>query len=484
MSQLKIGETIRGFKSAYTITDLISDRGGQGYVYKAKDSNNKECAVKWYKQDGNVEENTIQRNRISDLYRDAYKILPILKSDKCKFLWPLDFIKSDETYGYIMELATCKSKFSDLLYNSAMLASTDLKSLAELSINLCSGFDKLHSIGYCYKDISFGNILFDEKSHCVEILDCDNVRVNNNDKSNVIGTEGFIAPEILRRKSAPNKLTDRFSLSSILFCIWCKHKPFEGTAYLYCDTNEERNEYCKNPVFIFNPADESNTAINDPPYNWAKGIFNAVRYWWYALPSILRDRFSYSFINALNEPDNRLTSAAWKEIFETIINEDKNKPVYIEKCSHCRKHIAVESDYCVFCGKPHNAKTVKSLPSKIKTAPPVQSPPPTVRVITHKTNSLDFYDGDKQIKTIDVKEGLIISGAEISEKLAKLPQLLKIVSNPKTPQELGIMNLSIYNLTMYSKDGSQRGILNSNTAVPIGNISKIILPNNIILYAY
>ena len=473
-SQLKVGDVLKGAKSQYTIVSVLSEKGGQGGVYKARDLNRKDWAVKWYWQDAPK-----QKKRIQDLYHIGPSILPVIQSPECQFIWPKDFVQNSESFGYIMEIATFKDDFSNVILAEAPI---DLKALAKISINLCKGFDKLHSKGFCYKDISGGNIKFDLHTHNVQVLDCDNIRPDNESESDVSGTEGFLAPEIVKGQS-PNKVSDRFSVAVMLFLLWCKQNPFEGTKVVLYEGNNRIHDLYSNPVFIFHPTDKSNTAEKDPNNTWGKDMFKFVRAWWAATPQILKDKFIQAFTEGL-DATKRITEAAWIKTFERILNNN-----FIEKCGKCGNYIAVESTKCVFCGTAHKAKACATQPIKpvqqaqpVRTAQSVQHAQPAP--VKKKVNCIEIYDGNTLIAEMNLKLGLTVSGAQISGKLDKIPKVFEVCSKPNDASLLGIRNLTIYNWTIFYKNSSEQRLLQSQSAVLVRNVDKILLPANISIKVY
>ncbi len=71
-------------------------------------------------------------------------------------------------------------------------------------------------MGAKYQDISFGNLFFNPDNGDVLICDNDNVSFDNSKPGGVLGTPGFMAPEIVRGEKRPSKDTDRYSLSVLV----------------------------------------------------------------------------------------------------------------------------------------------------------------------------------------------------------------------------------------------------------------------------
>ena len=97
-----------------------------------------------------------------------------------------------------------------------------------MALELADSFLRLHSLGFCYSDISFGNIFFDPVTGEISICDNDNVAVDGEGISDVLGTPRFMAPEIVREEAKPNINTDLYSLAVILFYMFMVHHPLEG----------------------------------------------------------------------------------------------------------------------------------------------------------------------------------------------------------------------------------------------------------------
>ena len=473
-SQLATGEVLKGAKSRYTIVSVLSDKGGQGGVYLAEDLNKKKWAIKWYWKD-----EPKQKQRIQDLYRKGPSCLPVIQSPACRFIWPQDFVQNASSFGYAMELASYKADFSNVILAEKPV---DMQALAKISINLCRGFDKLHSQGFCYKDISGGNIKFDLNTCNVEVLDCDNIRPDNEPESDVVGTEGFLAPEIVKGGS-PNKISDRFSVAVMLFLLWCKQNPFEGTKAVLYEGNNRIKDLYSDPVFIFHPKDKSNTAERDPNNTWGKNMFALTRIWWGAAPQLLKEKFTEAFTDGL-DPQRRKPESEWVKLFERILGGG-----YIEKCGKCGNHIAAESKECIFCGAPHKGKapagaaSVKPAPANAAPAKPAAKAAPAAQP-SPKKDCVEIYDGGKLTAEISLKAGLKVSGAQVSAKLSKMPYVFEVCTKPGDASLLGIRNLTVYNWTIFYKNSAEHRVLESGKAVLVRNVQKILLPAELTLVVY
>ena len=230
------------------------------------------------------------------------------------FLWPQDLIYTapGKSFGYIMPLRP--GKYKSIVDMMKRRAEPSFYTLCRAAYNLTNGYQKLHTMGYSYRDISFGNLFFDPDSGDVLICDNDNVSANDIDNSSVYGTPRFMAPEIVVGKAKPSRNTDLFSLAVLLFYMFMMGRPLEGKleADIKCmDIHAMNRLYGTNPVFIFDP----NNKINRP----VKGYQDNVLIYWDLYPQQLKDLFVQSFTEGLTVPNKRVTEKRWLEAFANLI---------------------------------------------------------------------------------------------------------------------------------------------------------------------
>ena len=155
-------------------------------------------------------------------------------------------------------------------------------------LNLVSAFRILHNEGYAYQDLNDGNFFFDPRTG--ECLICDNDNALYQGKhTGILGKQRYMAPEIVLGQKLPDKNTDRFSMSVILFMMLVAFHPLEGRySTPPCMTREyERLFYGEKPVFIFDPEDERNRP--DP------ALGRHAEALWKLLPDYVRAAFVRSF---------------------------------------------------------------------------------------------------------------------------------------------------------------------------------------------
>ena len=293
---------------SYQILRLLGS-GGQGEVYEVA-AGNKHYALKWYYPHMATHD---QEVILKYLVQNG-------KPDE-RFLWPIDFIRAEESCGYIMALRP--SGYKSIVDLMKRKAEPTFKALCKAGYELADCFQKLHSMGYSYCDISFGNAFMRPDTGEILICDNDNVVINGTARDSVQGTLGFMAPEIVRGEKGPTTETDLFSLAVLLFYMFMLHHPLEGAteASIKCfDFKAKQQLYGQKPVFIWDPMDCSNRPI-------AGYQENAIIYW-HLYPQYIKELFINAFTEGMHYPNKRIVENQWKRAFIRL--EDS-----IVYCNHC-----------------------------------------------------------------------------------------------------------------------------------------------------
>jgi serine/threonine protein kinase len=271
--------------------------GGQGEVYRAK-LNSKDVALKWYFP-----------NSATCEQRKVLETLIMKGPPNDKFLWPIELVSADNIpdFGYIMPLR--EERYKSLFDLMKRRIDPTFYPLATAGLHLSHSFLQLHSQGWCYRDISFGNVFFDPENGDILICDNDNIAVDDIAiKSDVKGTLGFMAPEIVRGNELPSTKTDLFSLAVLLFYMFMVHHPLAGKreADIKClDQAAMTKLFGTEPLFIFDPNDHSNEPV--------KGYQDNPLLYWPIYPQFLRDLFTKAFTDGIKDPMNgRIRESQWR----------------------------------------------------------------------------------------------------------------------------------------------------------------------------
>lgn len=277
--------------------------GGQGVVYCVKLSGT-EYALKWYHK------GAVQNTR--RFYKNLENNIR-LGAPSPAFLWPLFLTKEQGgSFGYIMELRPPKYvEFSDFLLAKVHFGS--LSAAANAALNITNGFRELHRKGFSYQDLNDGNFFIDPNSG--EVLICDNDNVAPYGESlGIAGKARYMAPEVVRNMKRPDIMTDRLSLTVVLFRLLFLDHPLEGRRVVEspCLTEElELKFYGKEPVFIYDKDDDSNRPV--------RGVHaNALRFWW-MYPKFVRDMFTDALSkDAMSGNTPRPTDNDWQICFTKL----------------------------------------------------------------------------------------------------------------------------------------------------------------------
>lgn len=233
-------------------------------------------------------------------------------------------------------------------FGNFLLAKVSFKSFSAMlsaAMKICNGFMMLHRFGYSYQDLNDGNFFIDPNSGDVLICDNDNV-MPQGEKSGIMGKARYMAPEIVAG-GIPDKYSDRFSLSVILFMLFYVNHPFEGAKVVACPCmteNYEKRFYGSEAVFIYDPNDTSNLPV--------RGIHQNVIRRWPVMPKLLRDTFIQEFNQEkLKNPNTRMIEQNW----EKIISQVRDSLIV---CQHCGEETFVDTSLlfskCMNCSKDND----------------------------------------------------------------------------------------------------------------------------------
>ena len=303
---LKTGDMVRTQTTglAYIVEKYLGG-GGQGEIYRVRDrrgyakrnKTDETLALKWYfphylRTDPNLQDR---------LGKAVDKGPP-----SNRFLWPQELILDAKrpSFGYIMPLRDDRFVgITDLVTRRAV---PSFRALVTAGFELAHNYRQLHAQGCSYHDISFGNVFFDPKNGEVRICDNDNVSIDGDGSSAIEGTVGFMAPEIVRGEASPSTQTDLFSLAVLLFYMLVNHHPLEGAreAQIHClDLLAKTRLYGGDPLFIFDPSDDSNRPL--PGHH-----DNALKLW-PLYPGFVHDLFTKAFTVGLHNPGFRVRESQW-----------------------------------------------------------------------------------------------------------------------------------------------------------------------------
>jgi DNA-binding helix-hairpin-helix protein with protein kinase domain len=311
---LKLGASVftENSKCACVIRKFLGD-GTQGEVYLA-DLAGSEMAVKWYFP---------HYLQIDPLLRDRLGRATRTSAPSEKFLWPIELVSASdvEGFGYVMPYREPRFKsINDLMRRRV---EPTFRALATAGFELAHSYQQLHAKGLCYRDINFENVMFDPTDGDIRVCDNDNVDVNGAEGA-INGTPSFMAPEIVRGEAMPTTKTDLYSLAVLLFYMFMVHHPLEGkkeTEIRCLDALARTKLYGSNPVFIYDPQDQSNRPV--------PGLQDNAITFWKIYPNFLQDLFTRAFTNGIKDPDNgRVVEHEWRAAMIQL----RDSIIYCPRC--------------------------------------------------------------------------------------------------------------------------------------------------------
>lgn len=261
------------------------------------------------------------------------------------FLWPINITNySNEGFGYLMEMIpegySCMTEWlSGKLHIST-------QNLIRISLNLVFSLHMLSMEGLCGADLHEGNIFFNPDTGSVLIGDTDEIAPYGLAHFEY-GMKRYHAPETVLDYSVRNLQSDRHSLCVLLFLLLYKAHPLEGKKTMDAPLSDTvQNEiYGKNPLFVFDPEDTSNS-LYEPIAGYSLAM-------WELTPDYVKTLFELAFSQkALNNPNKRPIELQWIKCLARWESE-------LEKCNSCGNYFVGNPqrvNICPFCGNKNTLK--------------------------------------------------------------------------------------------------------------------------------
>jgi DNA-binding helix-hairpin-helix protein with protein kinase domain len=395
------------------VVEQLLGAGGQGEVYKAS-WGGEEVALKWFFPAMATAE---QRAAIELLVRKG--------PPNQHFLWPMEIASATQVqgFGYVMQLRP--ARFKNIVDLMKRRIEPTFRALATAGLNLSHNYLQLHTQGFCYRDISFGNAFFDPDTGEVLIADNDNVTVDGAATLGVLGTPRFMAPEVVRGEAVPSTQTDLFSLSVLMFYMLMVHHPLEGRKEMEIkclDLPAMTKIYGSEPVFIFNPHDRSNEPV--------PGYHDNVLAFWPIYPQFLRNLFTTAFTDGLRDARNgRIRESEWRAAMVRL----RDSILY---CPHCSMENFYDAEALKAPGgKPGScwscAKDIQ-LPPRLRIGKDVVMLNYNTELFPHHIDAEKMYDFSQPVAAV--------------------------TGHPTTPGVWGIKNLSAEKWVSTTADGRMKDV--------------------------
>lgn len=218
-------------------------------------------------------------------------------------VYPYDIVRTaDGRLGMLMPLIPREFHQATELASLPDDQRPSLRNTVRACLNVCLAYHAVIRAGLNYVDVSGGQIMV-SATGAVKVCDVSNI-VDRVTPAFNLCTFGYTAPELWLGKTLPSVATGRFSLSIVLFELLCGGHPLYGRRLPRILGPEDENQALHiNPLFIFDPHDDSNSA--DPVEH------AAVLAMWPILTTKVRALFTRQFTLGIGKPNERVIEIDW-----------------------------------------------------------------------------------------------------------------------------------------------------------------------------
>jgi len=246
-------------------------------------------------------------------------------------------------HGYVMALMDGLEPLQHLLGLSLEAAkngngpdffieSGGLSRRLRLLTGLARTLAELHGRGLAYGDLAPGNVFVSRSVEHAEcwLIDSDNISVLSREGGHKIYTDGYGAPEIVRKVSGTDSLTDSWSFGVIAFQLLTLQHPLLGDLVNDGEQDDEKRALRGEFPWIDDLDDDSNRASSGVSRDWV-------------LTKELQRLCHQCFGPGRNAPEVRPTMSEWRAAFEAAAARLMN-------CSGCGSGFYFNRDSeCNFC---------------------------------------------------------------------------------------------------------------------------------------
>lgn len=186
----------------------------------------------------------------------------------------------------------------------------DFRSMLQMSISLARSIRRMHQAGLAHSDLSCNNVLVDPTTGNCVVIDIDSLVVPGVYPPEVIGTGGYIAPEVLEtlplpfgdpQRKLPCASTDLHSLAVLIYEYLLLRHPLSGPKTYSDDPNvDDFLSMGPKALFIEDPKDTSNRP---------RDLHVTIKDMGPALESL----FLRAFTDGLHNPNERPTAMEWEK---------------------------------------------------------------------------------------------------------------------------------------------------------------------------
>ena len=186
----------------------------------------------------------------------------------------------------------------------------DFRNYLQVCAIMASAVRRLHYAGLAHSDLSHNNVLIDPKHGDACIIDIDSLVVPGVAPPSVLGTPGYIAPEVVAGKKLPSIETDQHALAVLIYETLLLRHPLQGPRVHSTRSAEEDETLAmgRNALFIEHPTDSSNRPTPAPHPALS------------CLGSHLQHLLIKTFVDGLHHPEKRATASEWERALHRTLD--------------------------------------------------------------------------------------------------------------------------------------------------------------------
>lgn len=207
----------------------------------------------------------------------------------------------------------------------------DLRMMLQCMLVVARGVSRMHLAGLAHSDLSENNVLVDPSSGRALIIDVDSLVVKGTYPPEVLGTPGYIAPEVLATKNLalsdpsrkhPDAETDKHALAVMIYNYLLERHPLQGRRVIQGASAEQEDELLngREALYCEHRQDPRNRPV-------ASDFVPAT-----ALGSKMDDLFHRAFVDGLARPLQRPSASEWVNAIQSAIDNLVRCPG--TTCSH------------------------------------------------------------------------------------------------------------------------------------------------------
>ena len=292
------------------------------------------------------------------------------------FVVPLGLL--DDQLGYVMRKLDNHELLSSYLRLPEDMNTFDdwyckkytLKKRYQIIKNIFDALRRIHIEGLIFTDLSPNNIMVHKEQNQIAFIDTDNTRRRTDSYLGVLGTPGYMAPEIYRKPECsliknnnidPKILSDCgritvdsdiFSAAVIAFELLTLCHPFIGDEIDDGEAEAEERALRIETDYIFKSGTSNFSTRNLAPY------FEEV-----TTPEI-RELFKKTFVDGKNHPSQRPTAEEFYEAFQNGL--DLIVECQKSECGFSRIYIPGKENICLGCNNLFEKQTLFVIYSKFQ----------------------------------------------------------------------------------------------------------------------